>query len=383
MLPEQNMDPSQGGAGAEELAATILVVDDNELNRDLLSRRLSKKGFEVALAEDAFKALEWLENHHCDLILLDIMMPGMSGVEMLERVRQSRDGTELPIIMATAKDAPEDIVGALRSGANDYVTKPIDFPVVLARVHTQLGLKKANDRVRALAAELEKRNAFIRSVFGRYLTDDIAETLLDSPEGLALGGARREMSILMADIRGFTQMSAHRDPEEVVQIVNNFLTPMTEVILQYGGTIDEFIGDAILVLFGAPHAVVDHAPRAVACAIDMQLAMPRVNALNREDGLPEVTTGIAVNSGEVVVGNIGSERRAKYGVVGHNVNFTARIESVTEGGQILVSDRTREIIGDGLQTRSEQSILPKGFDAEVRVHEVCGIGAPFNLRLPD
>lgn len=371
-----------GGEEPAETSATILVVDDNEMNRDLLSRRLERKGFDVALAEDAFEALEWLESNDCDLVLLDIMMPGMSGVEMLEKIRETRDATELPVIMATAKDTREDIVGALRTGANDYVTKPIDFPVVLARVHTQLGLKQANDRVRALAAQLEKRNEFIRGVFGRYLTDDIADTLLDSPEGLALGGERREMSILMADIRGFTRMSAQRDPEEVVRIVNNFLTPMTEVILGHGGTIDEFIGDAILVLFGAPRPMEDHASRAVACAIEMQLAMPRVNELNREDGLPEVTTGIAINSGEVVVGNIGSEMRAKYGVVGHNVNFTARIESVTEGGQLLVSDRTREIIGETLAIRGDKTIKPKGFDAEVTVHDVTGLGAPFDLQMP-
>lgn len=376
------MTSSQDGPDTPEHPATILVVDDNELNRDLLSRRLSKKGFEVALAEDAFEALSWLEDNQCDLVLLDIMMPGMSGVEMLEKIRQERDATELPIIMATAKDTREDIVGALQAGANDYVTKPIDFPVVLARVNAQLGLKQANDRVRALAAQLEKRNTFIRSVFGRYLTDDVAEALLDSPEGLALGGERREMSILMADIRGFTRMSAQRDPEEVVRIVNNFLSPMTEVVLRHGGTIDEFIGDAILVLFGAPRAMEDHAARAVACAIEMQLAMPQVNELNRKDGLPEVNTGIAVNSGEVVVGNIGSERRAKYGVVGHNVNFTARIETETAGGQILVSDLTRSIIGPALQTREEKTISPKGFDTDVRVHEVSGLGEPFNLRLP-
>ncbi len=361
--------------------ATILVVDDNDLNRDLLSRRLARKGFEVALAEDAFKALEWLEENRCDLILLDIMMPGMSGVEMLRILRETRDGTELPVIMATAKDTREDIVGALREGANDYVTKPLDFQVVLARVRTQLALKRASDKVWELAADLEKRNEFIRSVFGRYLTDNIAQTLLDSPDGLRIGGERREMSIMIADIRGFTRMSAQRDPEEVVKIVNNFLTPMTEVILKHGGTIDEFIGDAILVLFGAPNAMADHAQRAVACAIEMQLAMPRVNELNRQAGLPEVKTGIGINSGDVVVGNIGSEMRAKYGVVGHNVNFTARIESETEGGQILISDRTREVCGDRLTITGKKLVHPKGFEDPVHVYEVAALGEPFNLRL--
>jgi len=365
----------------ESAQAVILVVDDNELNRDLLTRRLARKGFATDEAADGFKALEWLANHHCDLVLLDIMMPGMSGIEVLEKVRETRDGTELPIIMATAKDTREDIVGALSLGANDYVTKPLDFPVVLARVNAQLGMKRANDRVRQLVKEVERRNEFIRSVFGRYLTDEIAETLLDSPEGLSLSGERREITILLADIRGFTNLSSHLEPEKVVTLVNNFLSEMTRVIISHGGTIDEFIGDAILALFGAPRAMEDHAEKAVACALEMQQTMQAVNELNHQSGLPELATGIGINTGEVIVGNIGSEQRAKYGVVGHNVNFAARIESFTEGGQILVSDRTLEACTGLLETRGEMSVLPKGFDEEVRIHDICGIGGVYQIRI--
>lgn len=370
--------PSQESARSQ---ANILVVDDNEMNRDLLSRRLIRKGFHVDVAEDGFKALDWIDQNPCDLVLLDIMMPGMSGIEVLEKVREKRDGTELPIIMATAKDTREDIVGALKSGANDYVTKPLDFPVVLARVNAQLGLKKANDQVRSLVRDVERRNEFIRNVFGRYLTDDIAETLLDSPEGLTMGGERREISIMMADIRGFTNISSQRDPEQVVTMVNNFLSVMTEVIIGYGGTIDEFIGDAILALFGAPKAMDDHAEKAVACAIAMELAMPRVNELNRAAGLPEIETGIGINTGEVIVGNIGSEKRAKYGVVGHHVNYTARVESYTSGGQILISERTHDACNGLVQTKNQMSVRPKGFDEDVNLFDVAGMGEPYNLKL--
>ncbi len=366
---------------SETAQSVILVVDDNELNRDLLTRRLAKKGFATDEAADGFKALEWLANHHCDLVLLDIMMPGMSGMEVLEKIRETRDGTELPIIMATAKDTREDIVGALSLGANDYVTKPLDFPVVLARVNAQLGMKRANDRVRLLVKEVERRNEFIRSVFGRYLTDEIAETLLDSPEGLNLGGERREITILLADIRGFTNLSSHLEPEKVVTLVNNFLSEMTRVIISHGGTIDEFIGDAILALFGAPRAMEGHAEKAVACALEMQQAMQAVNELNHQSGLPDLATGIGINTGEVIVGNIGSEQRAKYGVVGHNVNFAARIESFTEGGQILVSDRTVEACAGLLEIRGEKSVRPKGFDENVRIHDICGIGGAYQIRI--
>ncbi len=357
----------------------ILVVDDNELNRDLLSRRLIKRGFTVSLAEDGFSALDWLANHPCDLVLLDIMMPGMSGIEVLEKVRETRDGTELPIIMATAKDGRDDIVSALKLGANDYVTKPIDFPVVLARVNAQLALKRANDKIRSLVADVEKRNAFIRNVFGRYLTDEVAEALLDSPDGLNLGGERREITILMADIRGFTSLSSHLDPEDVLTLVNNFLAGMTEVIVRYGGTIDEFIGDAILVLFGAPRAMANHAETAIACAIEMQRAMTRVNELNVKAGFVSVETGIGINTGEVVIGNIGSETRAKYGVVGHNVNFTSRIEAYTQGGQILVSERTQQYCADILECELAMTVEPKGFAQAVKLFEVLAIRGDYNL----
>jgi class 3 adenylate cyclase/ActR/RegA family two-component response regulator len=357
----------------------ILVVDDNELNRDLLSRRLLKRGFAVSLAEDGYKALDWLEHNACDLVLLDIMMPGMSGIEVLEKLRETRNGTELPIIMATAKDSSEDIVDALKRGANDYVTKPIDFPVVLARVNAQLGLKKANDKIRSLVAEVEKRNAFIRKTFGRYLTDEVAEALLDSPEGLNLGGERREITMLMADIRGFTNLSSLLAPEDVVTLVNNFLAGMTKVIIRFGGTIDEFIGDAILVLFGAPRAMESHADRAVACALDMQLAMSEVNELNVRAGLPEIKTGIGINTGDVIVGNIGSEARSKYGVVGHNVNFTSRIESYTAGGQILISEMTRDCCNGILELNSSMSVKPKGLDYDVNIYEVVAIKGGYSL----
>jgi adenylate cyclase len=190
-----------------ENTGVVLVVDDNENNRDMLSRRLERSGFTVVTAEDGFKALDWLDANPCDLILLDIMMPGMSGIEVLKKLRETRDPSVLPIFMATANDTRDDIVGALRAGANDYVTKPIDYPVVLARVQTQLGIKRLSDRVRSLVEDVERRNAFIRKAFGTYLTDDVVETILDSPDGLTLGGERREITILMTDIRGFTTLS--------------------------------------------------------------------------------------------------------------------------------------------------------------------------------
>ena len=178
-----------------------------------------------------------------------------------------------------------------------------------------------------LADELKVRNRFIEETFGRYLSGEVVAQLLSSPDGLELGGEKRKLTMLMADLRGFSAIAERLSPEQVVRVVNNFLGTMAEVVLSHGGTIDEFIGDSILGFFGAPVSREDDAQRAVSCALAMQKGMERVNRRNRDEGLPAVEMGIAVHTGDVVVGNIGSVKRAKYGAVGSHVNLTARSES--------------------------------------------------------
>lgn len=235
-------------------------------------------------------------------------------------------------------------------------------------------LAQAND-------ELDARNEFIRGVFGRYLTDEIVESLLESPEKLQVGGERRTVTILMADIRGSTPLTEGLPAEDVMRLLNTFLAHMTDVIMQHEGTIDEFIGDAIMVLFGAPVWKEDHADRALACAIAMQNRMAAVNAENAENGLPPVRMGVGVNTGPVVVGNIGSARRAKYGVVGIDVVLTARIQAHAEAGQILASDAAARACASEVDTASSRQVPMKGVTEPVTLHELAGIGAPYGLRL--
>ncbi len=367
----------------EVVQGSLLVVDDNEMNRDMLARRLTRRGYTVAVAEDGHQALQMIEAQPFDLVLLDIMMPGISGLDVLKTARERYSMADLPIIMATAKDQSEDIVAALKLGANDYVTKPLDFPVLLARTQTQLSLKRAMEEIQRLAEQLELRNRFIRDTFGRYLTDEVVASLLDSPKGLQLGGEKRQITMLMSDLRGFTSLAERLEPEQVVTILNRYLGIMAEVITPYQGTIDEFVGDAIFVIFGAPIWRQDDAQRAVACAVAMQLAMAAMNEQNRREGLPEVEMGIGIHTGEVVVGNIGSDKRAKYGVVGSPVNLTSRIESYTIGGQILVSEATQQAVGPLLRIAEQIQIEAKGVDQPTTVHDVRGIGGAYNLFLPD
>jgi class 3 adenylate cyclase/CheY-like chemotaxis protein len=369
---------------AGEVKDRLLVVDDNELNRDMLSRRLKAKGFEILIAEDGQQALDIIQQGGVDLVLLDVMMPGISGLEVLKRARGALKLTsaDLPIIMATAKDASEDVVEALRLGANDYVVKPLDFPVVLARVSAQLAVKRAKDEINRLVEDLEVRNRFIKNTFGRYLSDEIVDVVLESPEGLALGGERRQVTILMSDLRGFTSIAERLGPEHVVRMLNHYLGTMADIILKYQGTIDEFIGDAILVIFGAPIKREDDARRAVACATEMQVAMAQVNAWSRAEGLPEVEMGIALHTGEVVVGNIGSQKRAKYGVVGTTVNLTSRIETYTVGGQVLLSEATLRAAGSAVSVAGQMAVRAKGAREPIVAYDLRGIGAPWNVFLP-
>jgi adenylate cyclase len=185
----------------------------------------------------------------------------------------------------------------------------------------------------------------------------------------------------MADLRGFTSLSERMDPKWVVSILNRYLSTMVTIVKKYGGTIDEFIGDAVFVLFGAPAWQDDDAQRAVACAVEMQLAMATVNEQNRLDGLPDVEMGIGLHTGQVIVGNIGSSEKLKYGVVGSHVNLTSRIQSFTIGGQILVSESTRREVGRMLKIGKQMEVHAKGFEESVALCEVLGIGGPHKLML--
>ncbi len=224
---------------------------------------------------------------------------------------------------------------------------------------------------------------FIRDTFGRYVTQEVVKKLLEDKGALEMGGETREVSIVMSDLRGFTALSADMEPEQVITFLNRYLSKMIEILTDYRAVIDEIVGDGILAFFGAPEPLADHPARAVACAIKMQLAMDEINTLNVADGLPHLEMGIAVNTGAVVVGNIGSELRTKYSVVGAHVNFTSRIEAFSVGGQVLISPATYARVRDLIQVRQVIKGEMKGIAGTATIYEVAGIGAPYDLTLPE
>lgn len=362
-----------------QVADKILIVDDVPKNIQVLGSILMKKKYNISFASNGHDALRLAKENEPDLILLDVMMPGIDGFETCAKLKADAELSHIPVIFMTALSDTSDKVKGFEAGAVDYVTKPYEAEEVLARVNTHLTMRKLRRNLEDRINELEIRNHFIRRTFGRYLSDDIVSSLLESPEGLQVGGENLNVTILMADIRGFSSVTEKLSPEKVVTMLNIYLSIMTDVIIKYEGTIDEFIGDGILVIFGAPIWQEDHASRAVACALEMQLSMDKLNAEFERNGFPNVQIGIGINTGEVVVGNIGSQKRAKYGVVGRNVNIASRIESYTIGGQILISENTFNSLNEETVVRKEIKVNPKGVTAPITLYEVEKIGSPFNV----
>ncbi len=291
-----------------------------------------------------------------------------------------REHTHDKIVPYTTEDATRQL-RVVTSFLKDEDDK-VGIIVVFSDLSELMELRdavKSMEKIQALNDQLSIRNKLLNETFGRFLSDDIVKQLLDTPDGLSLGGKKRELTILMSDLRGFTGMSERMDPGDLITMLNHYLAEMTDAIQKRNGTIIEFMGDGIFAIFGAPAATDSHASDAVAAALDMQSRMEAVNRWNLERDYPMLEMGIGINTGEVIVGNIGSEKRTKYGVVGSNVNLCGRIESYTINGQILISQSTRGRISEDLTIAKEIVAHPKGVEGDMTLLQVTGIGEPYNL----
>ncbi len=354
----------------------LLIVDDEPdvpaLMRQLLRRQVRSGELVLSFADDGESALRVLgESPQIDVVLTDINMPRMDGLTLLARMADLQ--RTMRAVVVTAYGDMQNIRTAMNRGAFDFLTKPIHAEDLI------ITIEKAAGTVAAM-----KRAERLRRIFERHVSDEVVATLLMNPESTALGGEKRVVTILMSDLRGFSQVSEGLPPEMVVDMLNVYLGTMADVISEFGGTVNEFVGDGILAIFGAPVAREDHADRAVACALAMQRAMQDVRTVLAQRGLPVLRggMGIGLHTGEVVVGNIGSDKRMKYTPVGSNVNLASRIESFTVGGQILVSDATREAVRAPARFGRSLHVSAKGFSRPVPLHQVESIGEPFNLDLP-
>jgi class 3 adenylate cyclase/CheY-like chemotaxis protein len=351
-------------------AGTILAVDDSAENRDLLERYLSRMGHQVLTASTGQMALDTLAVHEVDLVLLDLIMPGMDGSEVLNSIKSNPAWRATPVIVISGQQDMDGIISCIEAGADDYMFKPFNPVLLQARIKAGLERKRWHDREQRYREQLERNEKFIRATFGRYVSEEVVVKLLEEPEGLKLGGDLREVTILMSDIRSFSTICEQLPADKVMHMLNNYLGTMSDIIIGHQGTIDEFIGDAILAIFGAPISREDDADRAVRCALEMQEAMHAINRENQSLGLPEIAMGIGINTGAVIAGNIGSEKRSKYGVVGHQVNLTSRIEGKAKGGEILVSQTTLDQLSTPQQVDAPRTVRVKGINKEVSIYRI-------------
>lgn len=364
-------------------AASILIVDDMEANVALLEGVLRRDGYTaISHTYDPREVCALHQKHRYDLILLDLHMPAMDGFEVMAGLQALEVDAYLPVLVVTAQ--PGHLLHALRAGARDFISKPFDLAEVLMRVHNLLEVRLLHRELVSYSKQLVVRNQLICETFGRHLSEEVMESLLALPDVIKLGGETHRVTMLKAELRDFTAaaLDSGLAPDQVAAMLNVYLDKMVEILLDHGGTIDGFTGDGILGLFGAPNPRADDAQRAVACAVAMQLAMPEVNLLNRDIGLTRMEMGVGVHTGDVVLGNIGTTARAKYGALGGAVSLTARIESCTAGGEVVISQATLALVRDFADAGALRHLVANAAGGEpMAVYPVFGVKGQPELTL--
>ncbi|MBE2279396.1 MAG: response regulator [Ignavibacteriaceae bacterium] len=359
----------------------VLIVDDVPKNIQILGSILMKEGYNISFASNGYDALKISKQSDLDLILLDVMMPGIDGFETCKILKSDPETSSIPVIFMTALHEMENKVTAFDAGAVDYITKPYEPQEVLLRVRTQIKITSLQKQLNKNISELKIKNELIQRIFGRYLSDDIVKNILEDPENIDFKGVAKNISILIADIRGFSSITEKLDARSTLTIVNTFFSSMIDLVVKYGGIIDELMGDSLLVFFGALNNEGSQADYAVASAIEMINKVPEINRILIEQNLPEISLGVGINSGEVIIGNIGSEKRSKFGAVGKNIVIASRIESFTTGNQIYISSSTLKDLKSKAGIRSSLNVSLKGVSGDTEIYDIDSISGLFNLKV--
>ena len=360
----------------------ILVVDDNETNRDIIATRLKVHGYETVEAADGEQALAAVARHRPDLVLLDVMMPNLDGVEACRRLKRDCASDFLPVILVTAKSDTRDIVAGLDAGADEYLTKPVDQTALVARVKSVLRVKALHDQVQAQAAELASWNrrleqrvkeqvAEIERVgrLRRFLSPQVAQ-LVASGDERVLESHRREVSVVFCDLRGFTGFSEAAEPEDVITVLREYHDTLGTLINRFEGTVERFAGDGLLVLFNDPLPCPDPCLRAARMAVEMREAVAKLACGWRSRG-HELGFGIGIAHGFATMGCIGFEGRFQYSATGTVANLASRLCEHARNGQILIDPKVQAALEQHAELELVGELELKGFRRPVKA---------FNLR---
>lgn len=345
----------------------ILVIDDDPVNVNLITRYLTMIGYQVFSANNGTDGLALLQKQLPDLILLDVIMPGMNGFQVCQTIRRDLNIQHIPIVMVTSLQETEQRINALEVGADDFLSKPFSIYELAARVKSLLRIKYQHD-------ELERRNRLLQQVMARYMAPEISAQILADPDRyLKLGGESRQISVLFADIRGFTRYAQTHSPTRVVELLNLIFTELTRVVFKWHGTLDKYMGDSMMAVYGAPVEQPDHALCAVRAALDMHKAFEQLRAGWTDPQERRLGLGIGINTGEAVVGNIGTENLMNYTAIGDTVNIARRLEEMAASGHTLISEETCRHIPVGLHTRNIGKHVLRGRQEETVVHDLLGL----------
>jgi class 3 adenylate cyclase len=345
-----------------EASNKVLVVDDRADIRLFLSEFMRLEGFAPLEAMDAESAIEIARCERPALILMDIMMPGRDGLSAVQEIRA--ENTEVGIIVITAFGTEQRAVRAMQVGADDYMHKPFDMEEL--QVKTRAVLQK--NWLRVENSSLYER---LEAILSRYMPATVADQLIRAPDLPSLGGERKEVTLLFADLRGFSAFAARAVPEDLLQHLNRYLSAAAEAILSENGTVDKFLGDGVMAIFNAPLRDPQHVLRAVRAAMTIQC-----NAASLESPceLAEpLRFGVGIHTGEAVVGNIGAAQLMSFTAVGDTVNLAKRLEENARPGQIVVSEQVVQALGDQLVTKALEPVLLKGVQEPVTVYEVISL----------
>ncbi len=360
----------------------ILIVDDNETNRDILMTRLQAHGYELAQAADGEEALAAAKSLLPDLILLDVMMPKLDGIEVCRRLKGDPAMPFTPIILVTAKSDTKDIVAGLNAGADEYLTKPIDQAALVARVNSVLRIKELHDQVQAQAAQLADWNRSLEQRVAeqlaeiervgrlrRYLAPQIAELVLASGDDHVLETRRREITVAFCDLRGFTAFAETAEPEEVTTVLREYHGCVGPLIHKFEGTLERFAGDGVMIVFNAPLPCPDPSPRAVRMAIEMRTGVAELGVRWRKYG-HELGFGVGIAQGYATLGPIGFEGRFDYTAIGTVVNLAARLCGEALSGQILVDRKVHAAIEALAELEAAGELTLKGLHRPVPAFNV-------------
>ena len=360
--------------------AKILVVDDTPANLKLLGDLLAMKGYAVSTAPNGEEGLARVMSEKPDLVLLDVMMPGMSGYEVCRRIRENAATALLPVVLCTSLDPQQERVKGIEAGADDFLSKPVNQPELFARVKSLLRIKSLLDEVKEWNAKLEQRVSEQLAEVGRlarmkrFLSPQVADLILAGGGEDPLKSHRREITVVFLDLRGFTAFTETADPEEVMGVLREYHAEMGRLIMAHQGTLERFAGDGIMIFFNDPVVLENPAVSAVRMALEMQARFAELGVGWKKRGY-ELGMGIGIAQGYATLGAIGFEQRWDYGAIGNVTNVAARLCSEANGGQVLVSQRVMGKVEQLVEAEQVGVLSLKGLSRQIQTFNVRALRA--------